>query len=79
MQKAETIKTAPIQRALSIGKTLFDINNCIKGESTDQLHAFFNEKFSHIDHIISDEHDEAFILDKDPYHVIKPAIAKKLF
>jgi len=72
MQKAEQFNQAPIQRALSIGKTIFDIGKCIKGESTDHLHALFNEKFNHIDYVISDEHDEGYLLDKDPFYVIQP-------
>jgi hypothetical protein len=58
---------------------MHDVGTCVKGENTDQLYALFNERFSQIDHLISDEHDEGYILDKDPYFVIRPVISNRVF
>ena len=73
----EKVMSAPFKRTIGIGGTLCDIKNNIS--KVPLIHTTFNEHFKHIEAICSNEFDEGFIVEKDPYEEARKVIATKNF
>jgi hypothetical protein len=77
LQINDKVIQAPLKRTIGLGGTMCEIKKNIM--NVPLIHTTFNENFKHIENICSNEFDEGFIVEKDPYEEVKKVIARKNF